>query len=102
MSTSKAAVDFNDGEHWTKLSNFPYKYFAAPLPLNDNEFIVAPDKAADCQSNCLYKFNTKQNKWIEWIEHPKIPNYRSDYPCCVRDAINNKIYSWCQTISNNI
>ena len=76
---------------WVELTTFPFKYFAAPIRLNHNEFIVVPDKASDCPSDCLYKYNIKHDKWIKWIKYPK-DLITSDYHTAARDEKNRIIY----------
>lgn len=66
---------------WIKLEKFSFAYWSKPLPLEDDEFIMIPQKYAECDSDGIYKYKNK-----EWL---RIIDYDSEFNCeCHAAAID--------------
>ena len=53
---------------WTKMQSFPFKFFAEPLFINNEEFVVVPCNFDGHESDGIYTFNINKNKWNKFIE----------------------------------
>ena len=62
---------------WEKLPNVPEPYIAVPLLVNDNEFIIAPQRCSDNLGDGIHKFTIDKKEWSKIIKYPE--NLRSPF-----------------------
>ena len=69
---------------WNGLPAVPWPYFAKPLAINDNEFLVAPQRLSNSKSKGIYKFTIDQKEWTNIVPYPS--NFISEFHTA---ALNN-------------